>query len=120
MLAGRASALWEPECSAGRAPGMRWRSGARLIGLGAGGLAAGRAVLRAVVFALPVLREIGRLPLPDALAGPLPFFFAMARSVACPVASHFHIEHAIYSSPISLAESPRESRHKGDYMAVHF
>src|SRR5258707_13841623 len=84
MLPGWAGAL----CGAGRAPGMRWRKGARATGLGAAGLEIGRAAFRAGFFALALGRLIGarlratsrvvrRLPLP----APLPaFFFAMSRS----------------------------------------
>src|SRR5579862_5413706 len=102
MLPGRAGAL----CGAGRAPGRRRRNGPRAIGLGAAGLAVGRVDFRAGFFALALkrltgARLVGRLPLP----APLPFFFAMARSRCLPVVEHFHIKPAIYSSPISLAES---------------
>src|SRR5438045_9609083 len=77
---------------------MRRRSGTRLVGLGA---AAG-------FLALMAGRLAGRPPLPDFLPVPLPdFFFAMARSRCLPCGAHFHINHAIYSSPITLADFAR-------------
>jgi len=118
MLPVRAGAL----CGAGRAPGMRWRSGTRAIGLWRCRLGD-----RARCFARRFLRRddlardgsLGLCQIPcSALAclflrhGPFPLPALLAR--------HFHTKDAIYSSPISLAESARSRVIKGGHMPTSF
>src|SRR5260221_11117664 len=118
MLPGRAGAL----CGAGRAPGMRRRSGPRAIGLGADGFATGRAALRAGFFALAPARLIGagllgRLPLPAPLAA---FFFAMARSCCLPCCRALSHKARHLLQPDIAGRIEEESRHKGGYMLIKF